>query len=1629
MTSRTGPADRSVAVVGMGAVAPGANSPEEVWRVLTSDERRFRPPVRFDGDLIHSPDPEAEDRTFGRDGGYISGFRPHPVLAAEIERGDWGPSDSEVLWLRHCLLQALDGAGPRPGRRAGCYVATWTGATLAAEDTLLASYLARHMARGLASGSAARTAYEQRLLTRLRGRYTDASPRPRLVLPDLVVRRAATGLLPEDSDWLAVTAACASSLYAVDLGIASLLAGDCDIAYCGSLNGIGRLMAVTAAKFQGMSGSGDVRAFDANADGTLFSEAATMIAIKRYDRAVADGDRVLAVISGTGLATDGRGTTISTPHPDGLRRAITLAWADGTVTADDVSWVIAHGTGTLKGDQVEIDGLVDAAGPGRCLLCTSNKSLLGHAAWAAGGLSVIHAVKALEHGTIPGQRRFTTPHPALAGTLVHVPTGDVSWPAGDRPRVVGISGSGVGGANAHLLVRDRPQAPAHDGSRPQREQDDPLVLTAWSAWLPGRPEPEDVHHWLATGEGPPPHGFGDAYPASDFAATRLPPVVTEVIDRSHRMALDVAHRFVLEHGELWDGLREDTGILSAHYGPSESWADATVRAASGDLEAVPWNDDEQAAFDAVLAQVRARQRITDESLTGSVPDLAAYRIANRWDLHGPTMSIDSGATSALTALHVAARHLRQRRMKLALVLALNSSTTPETADFTESDRARLAEGAFLLALTRASVARERGWPVLAHLTTTTLREANDTARPTADSHDYLGAQGAVELLRRLVRGERAESVGASPGLLVTLTPPGSRQHDGDPARSSRGAIALRRSDARPAAEAGAAVPPSSVILVGSARLAAQLAGTAAAAGALLVSTDPATPPSVAAVVPEITDESSADAVLDRIAAQHPDIRVFAAVHRPVEDWYLQDPALDRLLEFALLAAKRCGERLTRGSFAVTVLDPLPDLQVHPDSAQFTGFVRALGWEIPRDRAFALVTDAPLDGALHELAAESAADRDAPVAYYQGGLRHTELLCPAPLPVPGPGDPVDALGPEPVVVAVGGARGIAAVALAELARRHRPVIWLLGRSDPGSVPPELLDAADGDEAQLRADFIRRGTTERPGPPIAELSRTFDRNWRAREAATNLRRLRRLCGAERVHYQQCDITDRAAVERVVATITSRHPRIDLLLNSAFSQESAQYTTKTLAGFRRAKDTKIAGYRHLKAAFAAAPPRRWCNFGSSIVLFGLPGETDYTAGSEYLAAAARYESRLLGGTAVTVNWGLWEEAGSAAAEATRQRLERTGVRTGVSNSEGCAYWLSELVSARPAEPAPVYTTGYDRQIAERRFPRVLATFDTADATDTADTRGVPAGLLGEPVETSPGRARWDWALSPGHDRYLLEHLVDGRPTLPGMAMVAMAAEAAGRLHPGMPVRQLRDIRFQEFVRADPRTPGPTKYRIVAEDTTAQDSATHRTVRVRVLSDVRTPGGRVLRSDRCHATLEVLLGPPQEPPPHWDTPPLAAGTRQTDPLCRSDSPIRLTGVFRNTVDILADEERAEGRFQPLLAHEDAFSHAVLPVLLLDALGRTCCFRLTGPGKVAVQAPTGIDRLDIRTPGPDSELATHHPAGIGLHGELTQDRYTAFAPDGTVLAQITGLHCQVFATLDAVLLPDRGHPDTEVAP
>jgi acyl transferase domain-containing protein len=714
MAGRTADLMAEIAIVGMGIAVPGASSPSDFWRLLNTGGPQFSEPGgNYRLESFWSGDPDAEDRTYVRMSGFLTGLRLHPRLATEIAAGQFTRDDGEAIRLRHCLLQAGDGMTTRD-RDRGCCVIGGTGLTSQRLDEAIVIEASAHqIAARLQGTSVAGDADEERLRLLLRDHFGHADTPPRQLLPHQVVQAAASGLLPGGCAVTVVDTACSSALYAIDLGARRLLAGNCEIAYCGGLSGVTPRYNIAFAKLGGLSRRGQLSVFDRDADGTLFSEAAAVVALKTLGRAVQDGDPVLGVLAGFGASSDGRGRWVCAASPAGQSLCIERAQRAAGLDASQVDWIVAHGTGTAAGDAAELTALAETA-PAAGRLCASSKPIIGHAGWSAGAVSVIHALLALRYGRIPAHHGFSTQPPGSpVGTRVEVPTRSRPWPrADDRPRTVGVSSFGFGGTNGHLLIREH--VPRRTVTAAPGDPADPVVLVAWAAHLPGEPSRTEVERMLSTGVWTCPRTFG-RYEPPPFDEIRLPARAARSTDPSQLMALHVAAMMVTEYGELWAPVRETTGVIATLTGPAPLAVGNLLRCYAAELERAVTESDAK-ALAAFLADVRADIPPTSrDTLPGIMPNIMAARLANHYDLHGLTMLVDLGGTSGYTAHDVAALYLATGELDLALVLDVNLAVADELATLAGAEPGQTPEGAFLLALTRASVARRHGWQAHAEI--------------------------------------------------------------------------------------------------------------------------------------------------------------------------------------------------------------------------------------------------------------------------------------------------------------------------------------------------------------------------------------------------------------------------------------------------------------------------------------------------------------------------------------------------------------------------------------------------------------------------------------------------------------------------------------------------------------------------------------------------------------------------------------------------------------------------------------------------------------------------------------------------------------------------------------------------
>lgn len=430
-----------IAVIGMACRVPGAEGIDAYWQNLRDGVESIRFFSREEA-LAAGASPRAVD-----DPQHV---RAAPILdgVEDFDAGLFGCTrrEAEILDPQHrvfleCASAALDHAGYDPARydgEIGVYGGVGAGEYQwyhLLQDKALVGAVG-HMAIALANN----TDYAATLVSyklNLRG-------------PSL-----------------SVSTACSTGLVAVHLACEAIRNGECGMALAGAAS-------VELTQWHGyvyqegsiISPDGHCRAFDADAQGTLWGSGGGVVVLKRLSDALAEGDTVHAVILGSAINNDGSDKVgFSAPSISGqsdvIRQAIGVAGVDPAT----VDYIEAHGTGTSVGDPIEVRALTTVFGdtrePGSCWLGTV-KPNIGHLAAAAGVAGLIKTVLSLEHETIPPTLHFRRPNPAidLPATPFRVVSEAQEWHCNGRPRRAGVSSFGMGGTNAHAVLEGAPPSPA-----------------------------------------------------------------------------------------------------------------------------------------------------------------------------------------------------------------------------------------------------------------------------------------------------------------------------------------------------------------------------------------------------------------------------------------------------------------------------------------------------------------------------------------------------------------------------------------------------------------------------------------------------------------------------------------------------------------------------------------------------------------------------------------------------------------------------------------------------------------------------------------------------------------------------------------------------------------------------------------------------------------------------------------------------------------------------------------------------------------------------------------------------------------------------------------------------------------
>ncbi|MEV6540481.1 beta-ketoacyl synthase N-terminal-like domain-containing protein [Streptomyces sp. NPDC051665] len=508
MTDRQVP----VAIVGMSVLLPGAADLDAYWRNLLggTDAISEVPDGRWDADY-YRPDsasgPAVADQVYCRRGGFVDELAEVEVTRFGIMPNSVPGTEPDQLIALHVAAAALADAGGEsrlPDRRR-------VGVVLG-RGGYLTPGLVRLDQRVRTAGQLVRTLGEllpdldPGQLDRIRTAFTERlgpdSPESVIgLVPNLAASRVANRLDLRGPAYT-VDAACASSLIAVDQAVTELAAGRCDLMLAGGVHHCHDITLWSVfSQLRALSPSQRIRPFHRDADGILIGEGTGVVVLKRLADAERDGDRIYAVIRGTGVSSDGRAASLVNPDSTGQTHAVRQAWqAAGLDPAlpGSIGLLEAHGTATPAGDAAELATLAEVFGDtgtsqGRAVI-GSVKSMIGHTMPAAGVAGLVKAALAVHHGMLLPTLHCDDPHPALAATRFRPLEKAAPWETTpEQPvRRAAVNAFGFGGINAHVVLEEAPGARASRSAAAMVVDDDERERTNAPARPASVAEPERV---------------------------------------------------------------------------------------------------------------------------------------------------------------------------------------------------------------------------------------------------------------------------------------------------------------------------------------------------------------------------------------------------------------------------------------------------------------------------------------------------------------------------------------------------------------------------------------------------------------------------------------------------------------------------------------------------------------------------------------------------------------------------------------------------------------------------------------------------------------------------------------------------------------------------------------------------------------------------------------------------------------------------------------------------------------------------------------------------------------------------------------------------------------------------------
>jgi acyl transferase domain-containing protein/NAD(P)-dependent dehydrogenase (short-subunit alcohol dehydrogenase family)/acyl carrier protein len=467
---------QDIAIIGIGCKVPGADNLEQFWQLLDQEQSRISdvPTERWISDDYFDAQGVDAHKTYCKQGGFVDrpydfdalffGISPREAIAMDPQQRLF----LEVTW--QALQQAGYGGRSRP-KEVGVFVGC--GQNNYVDRFINAGYYELMLQKLAANQALSNLTAEQQLQL---GDILKQVLQPSEMLPEIAagnelneIAARVSHCLDLSGPSLGINTACSSSLVALHLACESLRKGESLMAIAGGVNlNLSPTPFVALSRVGALSPTGTCYPFDSRANGIIIGDGVGAVLLKPLAAAVRDGDFIHAVIKGSAINNDGYSQGMTAPNPRGQAQAIRNAYLNSGIDPETISYIETHGTGTALGDPIEIEGMTQAfrhftTNSGFCGI-GSVKSAIGHSLSAAGIVSLIKVVLAMQHGKLPGTLGFENPNPHInfeQTPFYVVGQAGKTWQDAERPLRAGINGFGFGGTNCHVILE---QAPAETDS-------------------------------------------------------------------------------------------------------------------------------------------------------------------------------------------------------------------------------------------------------------------------------------------------------------------------------------------------------------------------------------------------------------------------------------------------------------------------------------------------------------------------------------------------------------------------------------------------------------------------------------------------------------------------------------------------------------------------------------------------------------------------------------------------------------------------------------------------------------------------------------------------------------------------------------------------------------------------------------------------------------------------------------------------------------------------------------------------------------------------------------------------------------------------------------------------------------